>query len=71
VQIFLRAYGGMTLDDFVVIKGFSVLVEKFGDLFVGMPYKKGKDAKYYDQVEFKKIAFILRDRILEAFKQFF
>jgi hypothetical protein len=36
-----------------------------------MPYKKGKDKKYYDQVEFKKIAFILRDRILEAFKQFF
>ena len=27
VQIFLRSYGGMTLEDFVVIKDFSVLVK--------------------------------------------
>ncbi|MBN4079781.1 SpoVG family protein [bacterium AH-315-C08] len=70
VQRSLRAYADVTLDDFVVIKGFRVLVGKSGDLFVGMPSKKGKDGKYYDQVEFKKNSSILRDRILEAYKEF-
>ena len=45
----------MTLDNFFVIKGFSVLVGKSSDVFAGMTYKKGKDGKYYDQVEFEKL----------------
>jgi DNA-binding cell septation regulator SpoVG len=48
VQILLRAYADVTLDDFIVLKGFRILVWKTGGLFVGMPSKKGKDGKYYD-----------------------
>jgi stage V sporulation protein G len=69
-QSSLRAYADVTLDDYLVIKGFRVLVTKSGGLFVGMPSKKGKDGKYYDQVEFKNNASFLQDRILEAYKEF-
>ncbi len=69
-QSSLRAYADVTLDDFVVIKGFRVLVTKSGGLFVGMPSKMGKDGKYYDQVEFKKNSSVLQNRILEAYKEF-
>jgi len=48
VQNSLRAYADVTLDDFIVLKGFRILVGKSGGLFVGMPSKKGKDGKYYD-----------------------
>jgi len=51
-QSVLRAYGDVILDDFLVIKGFKILVVKSGGLFLGMPSKKGKDGKYYDQIEF-------------------
>ncbi len=70
VQSSLRAYADVTLDDFLVIKGFRILVGKSSGLFVGMPSKKGKDGKYYDQIEFKENASILRDRILEAYAKF-
>jgi|SaaInlStandDraft_5_1057022.scaffolds.fasta_scaffold169980_2 stage V sporulation protein G len=69
-QSSLRAYADVTLNDFLVIKGFRVLVTKSGGLFVGMPSKMGKDGKYYDQVEFKKNSSVLQDRILEAYKEF-
>jgi DNA-binding cell septation regulator SpoVG len=36
----LAAYADATLDDFIVLKGFRILVGKSGGLFVGMPYKK-------------------------------
>jgi DNA-binding cell septation regulator SpoVG len=48
VQNSLRAYADVTLDDFIVLKGFRILVGKSGGLFVGMLSKKGKDGKYYD-----------------------
>ncbi len=70
LQSSLRAYADVTLDDFLVLKGFRILVGKSGGLFVGMPSKKGKDGKYYDQIEFKENSSILRDRILEAYKEF-
>ena len=70
VQSSLRAYADVTLNDFLVIKGFRVLVTKSGGLFVGMPSKMGKDGKYYDQVEFKKNSSVIQDRILEAYKEF-
>jgi stage V sporulation protein G len=63
-QSSLRAYADVTLDDFIVLKGFRVLVTKTGGLFVGMPSKMGKDGKYYDQVEFKKNSSVLQNRIL-------
>lgn len=69
-QSSMRAYADITLDNFVVIKGFRIMVTKSGGLFVGMPSKKGKDGKYYDQVEFKENASVLRDRILDAYKEF-
>jgi len=71
-QSSLRAYADVTLDDFIVLKGFRILAAKSGGLFVGMPSKKGKDGKYYDQIEFKTASFQsgLRDRILEAYKEF-
>ena len=68
-QSSLRAYAGMNLDNFVFIKYLRVLIWKSGDLFVGMSSKKRKERKYYDQVEFKKNASILRDRILETYKE--
>ena len=71
-QSSLRAYVDVILDDLLVIKGFKILVGKSGSLFIGMPSKKGKDGKYYDQIEFKVNAFQseLRTRILEAYKVF-
>ena len=71
-QSALRAYADVILDDLIVIKGFKILVGKSGGLFIGMPSKKGKDGKYYDQIEFKVNAFQseLRTRILEAYKVF-
>jgi stage V sporulation protein G len=69
-QSSLRAYADVTLDDFIVLKGFRVLVTKSGGLFVGMPSKMGKDGKYYDLVEFKKNSSVLQDRILDAYKEF-
>jgi DNA-binding cell septation regulator SpoVG len=44
----------LTLDDFLELKRFSVLVDKSTSLFVGMPSKILKDGKYYDYIEFKK-----------------
>lgn len=71
-QSSLRAYADVILDDLLVIKGFKILVSKSGGLFIGMPSKKGKDGKYYDQIEFKVNEFQseLRNRILEAYKDF-
>ena len=60
------------LDDLVLIKGFRVLAGKSGGLIIGVPSKIGKDGKYYDQVELKSEEFqsLLRNRILEAYKEF-
>ena len=71
-QSALRAYADVILDDLLVIKGFKILVGKSGGLFIGMPSKKGKDNKYYDQIEFKVNGFLyeLQTRILEAYKVF-
>ncbi len=68
----LRAYADVVLDNLVLIKGFRVLAAKSGGLFIGVPSKMGKDGKYYDQVEFKTEEFesLLRNRILEAYKEF-
>ena len=71
-QSSLRAYADVVLDDLVLIKGFRILASKSGGLFIGVPSKMGKDGKYYDQVEFKTEEFqsLLRNRILEAYKEF-
>ena len=71
-QTSLRAHADVVLDDLLVIKGFKVLAAKSGGLFIGMPSKKGKDGKYYDQIEFKVNYFQseLRTCILEAYKVF-
>ena len=71
-QSSLRAYADVILDDLLVIKGFKILVSKSGGLFIGMPSKKGKDGKYYDQIEFKMndFQFELGTRILEVYKGF-
>lgn len=71
-QSSLRAYADVILDDLVLIKGFRILASKSGGLFIGMPSKKGKDDKYYDQVEFKSedLRSLLRNRILDAYKEF-
>ena len=68
----LRAYADVVLEGLVLIKGFRVLASKSGGVFIGMPSKMGKDGKYYDQVEFKTEEFqsLLRNRILEAYKEF-
>ncbi len=68
----LRAYADVVLEGLVLIKGFRVLASKSGGIFIGMPSKMGKDGKYYDQVEFKTEEFqsLLRNRILEAYKEF-
>ena len=68
----LRAYADVVLDDSVLIKGFRILALKSGGLFIGMPSKKGKNGKYYDQVEFKTAALksLLRNQILDAYKEF-
>ena len=72
-QSLLRAYADVVLDDLVLIKGFRVMASKSGGLFIGVPSKIGKDGKYYDQVELKSEEFqsLLRNRILEAYKEFF
>ena len=69
----LRAYADVILDDSVLIKGFRILASKSGGLFIGMPSKKGKNGKYYDQVVFKMDALqsLLRNQILDAYKDFF
>ena len=71
-QTSLRGYADVVLDDLLVIKGFKILAAKSGGLFIGMPSKKGKDGKYYDQIEFKVNDFQseLRTGILEAYKVF-
>ena len=71
-QSSLRAYADVLLDDLVLIKGFRILAAKSGGLFIGLPSKIGKDGKYYDQVKFKTEEFqsLLRNRILEAYKEF-
>ena len=68
----LWAYADVILDDPVLIKGFRILASKSCGLFIGMPSKKGKDGKYYDQVEFKTDALksLLRNQILDAYKEF-
>ena len=71
-QSSLKAYADVILDDLLVIKGFKILVGKSGGLFIDMLSKKGKDGKYYDQIEFKANDFRseLRIRILEDYKVF-
>ena len=54
-----------------------LLYWKFLEYWLGNPavcslaclIKKGKDGKYYDQVEFKKDLSVLRDLILETYKE--
>ena len=41
----LRACADVVFDDFLLIKGFKILISKSGGLFIGMPSKKGKDGK--------------------------
>ena len=71
-QTSLRGYADVVLDDLLVIKGFKILAAKSGGLFIGMPSKKGKDNKYYDQIEFKDndFRYKLQNRILESYKVF-
>tara|TARA_B100000686_G_scaffold223207_1_gene230411 strand:- start:2315 stop:2581 length:267 start_codon:yes stop_codon:yes gene_type:complete len=71
-QSSLRAYADVVLDDLLLIKGFKVLATKSGGLFIGVPFKIGKDGKYYDQIEFKTEGFktLLRNCILESYKEF-
>lgn len=68
----LRAYADVVFDDILLLKGFKILNSKSGGLFIGMPSKKGKDGKYYNQVELKNytLGSELRARILEAYKVF-
>ncbi len=71
-QSSIRAYADVILENLVVIKGFRILASKSGGVFIGMPSKKGKDGKYYDQIEIKSDEFqsLLREQILTAYKEF-
>lgn len=68
----VRAYAEVTLEDCLSIRGFKIVETESGGLFVGFPSRKGKDNEYHDWVipttpEYKKY---LRDRIIEAYKNF-
>jgi hypothetical protein len=60
----------MTLDDYLVLKGFRILVGNLGACSLACLLKLGNNGKYYDQIEFKKNIFIFRDCILEVYKEF-
>ena len=68
----LRAYADITFNDVILIKGFRVLTNKKGGLFVGFPSQKGKDGQFRETVGFKseKLKSELRSAILEAYKEY-
>lgn len=68
----IRAYADVTLADCIVLKGFRIVEAKSGGLFIGFPSRRGKDNVFHDSIIPKtaEMKDHLRDRILEAFKNF-
>ena len=69
----VKAYAEIILEDCLTIRGFKIVQDKKGGIFVGFPSQKGKDGNYRDLVipttsEFRKK---IRDEILDAFRKFY
>lgn len=69
----IKAYAEITLEDYITIKGFKVVQDKRGGVFVGFPSQKGKDGNYRDLVipSTSKVRNKIRDEVLDAFRKFY
>lgn len=69
----VKAYAEITLGDYLTIRGFKVVQDKKGGIFVGFPSQKGKDGNYRDLVIplTSEARNKIRDEILDAFRKFY
>ncbi len=69
----VKAYAEITLGDCLIIRGFKVVQDKKGGVFVGFPSQKGKDGNYRDLVipVTLEARNKIRDEILDAFRKFY
>ena len=69
----IKAYAEITLGDYLTIKGFKVVQDKKGGMFVGFPSQKGKDGGYRDLVIplSLEVRNLIRDKVLEAFRNYY
>lgn len=69
----VKAYAEITLEDCLTIRGFKVVQDKKGGVFVGFPSQKGKDGNYRDLVIplSSQIRNKIRDEILDAYRRFY
>ena len=67
----IKAFADIGFNECLVIKGFRVLEDKSGTLFVSMPMEKAKDGKWYETIRCLKHT--LREHItsvvLEAYNE--
>ncbi len=63
------AFVDVVVNDGLLIKGFTVCSGKNGP-FVGIPSERGKDEKWYEQIEFfdKRVKKQLVDTVLAAYE---
>jgi stage V sporulation protein G len=69
----VKAYAEITLDNCLTIKGFKVVADNKGGVFVGFPSQKGKDGNYRDLVIplTSEVRNKIRDEVLDAFRNFY
>ncbi len=69
----IKAYAEITLENCITIKGFKVVQDKRGGMFVGFPSQKGRDGNYRDTVIplNSEVRNKIRDEVLEAFRKFY
>jgi DNA-binding cell septation regulator SpoVG len=69
----LWAYATVTIDFFIMIKNFRVLVAKNSGVFISFPLRNGTGSKLNDLAEFKsaELKLRLRSSILEAYKVYY
>ena len=69
----VKAYAEITLEDCLTIRGFKVVQDKKGGVFVGFPSQKGKDGNYRDLVIplTLEIRNKIRDEILDTFSKYY
>lgn len=67
------AFVDVTFDDVMTVTGIRLVKRKDGELFLGMPSRKGSDGKYYDIVRFEgkagSVGSKYKQRLLEVILQ--
>ena len=69
----IKAFAEINLEDYITIKGFKIVEDRNGGIFVGFPSQKAKHGIYRDLVInlILEIRNQISDKILDAFRNFY